>query len=78
VGRGYRLWVLMGFQLLVYRRGPGRTVPAGWGAMRRAMNPRRHSFGPEDIGRLSAAFEAALGKLGLVHHHDRQQWQSPS
>jgi hypothetical protein len=25
-----------------------------------------HSFGPEDIAKMSAAFEAALDKLGLV------------
>ena len=29
-----------------------------------------HSFGPEDIARMSAAFEAALGNLGLVHRSD--------
>jgi hypothetical protein len=29
-----------------------------------------HSFGPEDIAKLSAAFEAALGKLGLVDRTD--------
>jgi hypothetical protein len=29
-----------------------------------------HSFGPEDIARLSVAFEAALGKLGLVDRND--------
>ena len=27
---------------------------------------RDNSFGPEDITKMSAAFEAALGKLGLV------------
>jgi hypothetical protein len=25
-----------------------------------------HSFGPEDLAKMSAAFEAALGKLGLA------------
>jgi hypothetical protein len=29
-----------------------------------------HSFGPEDIAKMSAAFEAALGKLGLVDRSD--------
>jgi hypothetical protein len=29
-----------------------------------------HSFGPEDIAKLSAAFEAALSKLGLVKRDD--------
>ena len=31
---------------------------------------RDNSFGPEDIVKLSAAFEAALGKLGLVDRTD--------
>jgi hypothetical protein len=29
-----------------------------------------HSFGPEDIAKLSAAFEAALGKLRLIDRTD--------
>jgi hypothetical protein len=29
-----------------------------------------HSFGPEDIAKLSAAFEAALGKLGITDRTD--------
>jgi hypothetical protein len=29
-----------------------------------------HAFGPEDIASLSAAFEAALSKLGLVDRAD--------
>jgi hypothetical protein len=29
-----------------------------------------HSFGPEDIASMSAAFEAALGRLGLVDRTD--------
>jgi hypothetical protein len=29
-----------------------------------------HSFGPEDIAKMSAAFEAALGQLGLVDRSD--------
>ena len=29
-----------------------------------------HSFGPEDIQKMSAAFEAALRKLGLVDRTD--------
>jgi hypothetical protein len=29
-----------------------------------------HSFGPEDIANLTAAFEAALGKLGLTDRKD--------
>jgi hypothetical protein len=29
-----------------------------------------HSFGPEDIARMSAALEAALSKLGLVDRSD--------
>ena len=29
-----------------------------------------HSFGPEDLAKMSAAFEAALGKLGLVDRTD--------
>jgi hypothetical protein len=29
-----------------------------------------HSFGPEEIPKMSAAFEAALGKLGLVDRSD--------
>jgi len=37
-----------------------------------------HSFGPEDIADLSAAFEAAVSKLGLVIVRIRQQWRSPS
>jgi hypothetical protein len=32
---------------------------------------RDDSFGPEDIAKMSAAFEAALGKLGLVDRSDR-------
>jgi hypothetical protein len=31
---------------------------------------RDDSFGPEDIAKMSAAFEAALGKLGLVDRSD--------
>src|SRR5215831_2464088 len=31
---------------------------------------RDDSFGPEDITKMSAAFEAALGKLGLVERSD--------
>jgi hypothetical protein len=29
-----------------------------------------HSFGPEDIASMSAAFEAALGQLGLIERSD--------
>jgi hypothetical protein len=29
-----------------------------------------HSFGPEDIAKMSATFEAALDKLGLVDRSD--------
>jgi hypothetical protein len=29
-----------------------------------------HSFGPDDVARLTAAFEAALRKLGLVDRSD--------
>jgi hypothetical protein len=29
-----------------------------------------HSFGPEDIAKMSAAFEAAVGKLGLIDRTD--------
>ena len=29
-----------------------------------------HSFGPEDIANLTAAFEAALGRLGLTDRKD--------
>jgi hypothetical protein len=29
-----------------------------------------HSFGPDDIAKMSAAFEAALAKLGLVDRSD--------
>jgi hypothetical protein len=36
----------------------------------RSSLERDHSFGPEDIARLSAAFKAALGKLGLVARKD--------
>ncbi|HVI65327.1 MAG TPA: hypothetical protein VM910_22495 [Bradyrhizobium sp.] len=36
----------------------------------RSSLERDHSFGPEDIARLSAAFETALGKLGLVDRKD--------
>jgi len=32
----------------------------------RPFLPDNHSFDPEDIAKLSAAFEAALRKLGLV------------
>jgi hypothetical protein len=31
---------------------------------------RDDSFGPEDIAKMSAAFEATLGKLGLVDRSD--------
>jgi hypothetical protein len=31
---------------------------------------RDDAFGPEDIAPMSAAFEAALGKLGLVDRND--------
>jgi hypothetical protein len=31
---------------------------------------RDHSFGPEDIAKMAAAFEAALDKLGLVDRSD--------
>jgi hypothetical protein len=37
-----------------------------------------HSFGPEDIAKLSAAFEAARSKLGRSIAPIRQQWRSPS
>jgi hypothetical protein len=32
--------------------------------------PDDHSFGPEDIASMSAAFEAALGQLGLIERND--------
>jgi hypothetical protein len=35
-----------------------------------ALPRHDHSFGPEDIAIMSAAFEAALGKLGLVDRSD--------
>jgi hypothetical protein len=36
----------------------------------RAFLEHDHSFGPEDIAGMSAALEAALGKLGLVDRSD--------
>jgi hypothetical protein len=36
----------------------------------RAFLEHDHAFGPEDIASLSAAFEAALSKLGLVDRTD--------
>ena len=36
----------------------------------RPFLPDSHSFDPEDIANMSAAFEAALGKLGLVDRTD--------
>jgi hypothetical protein len=41
-----------------------RTVPI------RPFLDRDDSFGPEDIAKISAAFQAALGKLGLVDRSD--------
>jgi hypothetical protein len=41
-----------------------RTVPI------RPFLDRDDSFGPEDIAKMSAALEAALGKLGLVGRSD--------
>jgi hypothetical protein len=45
-------------------------VLAGAGRAIRLFLERDHSFGPEDIAKMSAAFEAALGKLGLVDRSD--------
>jgi hypothetical protein len=36
----------------------------------RPFLPESQSFDPEDIANMSAAFEAALGKLGLVDRSD--------
>ena len=36
----------------------------------RLFLPNSQSFAPEDIANMSAAFEAALGKLGLVDRSD--------
>jgi hypothetical protein len=36
----------------------------------RPFLPDNHSFDPEDIAKLSAAFEAALRKLGLADRSD--------
>ena len=36
----------------------------------RPFLPDSHSFDPEDIANMAAAFEAALGKLGLVDRSD--------
>jgi hypothetical protein len=36
----------------------------------RAILENDHAFGPEDIANLSAAFEAALTRLGLVDRGD--------
>ena len=38
--------------------------------MPRLILENDHSFGPEDIASLTTAFEAALGKLGLVDRND--------
>jgi len=47
------------------RRGiAGLDVPIG------TILKNDHSFGPEDIANLTAAFEAALGRLGLTDRKD--------
>jgi hypothetical protein len=45
----------------------------GWGAdvpIRAILNNHGPSFEPEDIEQLTAAFEAALSKLGLIDRTD--------
>ena len=48
----------------VRRAIPGLDVPI------RAILENDHAFGPEDIANLTAAFEAALIRLGLVDRGD--------
>jgi hypothetical protein len=43
---------------------PGLNVPI------RAILENDHAFGPEDVADLTAAFEAALSRLGLVDRRD--------
>jgi hypothetical protein len=48
----------------VRRAIAGLDVPIG------TILKNDHSFGPEDIANLTAAFEAALSRLGLVDRKD--------
>ena len=48
----------------VRRAIAGLDVPIG------TILKNDHSFGPEDIANLTAAFEAALGRLGLTDRKD--------
>jgi hypothetical protein len=43
---------------------PGLDVPI------RAILENDHAFGPEDVANLTAAFEAALTRLGLIDRGD--------
>jgi hypothetical protein len=47
-----------------------RHVTVGLDVPIRAILENDHAFGPEDIANLSAAFEAALTRLGLVDRGD--------
>lgn len=49
---------------------PVRHVLLGPSVPIRPFLEHNHSFGPEDIASLSAAFESALSKLGLVARDD--------
>jgi hypothetical protein len=55
-------------------RKPSETSPLAQGnPAAAAYAPRElddHSFGPEDIASMSAAFKAALGQLGLIERND--------
>jgi hypothetical protein len=47
-----------------------RHVASGSNVPVRPFLERDHSFGPEDIASMSAGFEAALRRLGLVVRED--------
>jgi hypothetical protein len=52
-------------------RASGNAVPIGGPNVPTRLFPEHdHSFGPGDIADISAAFEAALSKLGLIARED--------
>ena len=57
---------------LTQRSLRGQARIWGWNVPIRALleNDYRSAFGPEDIANLTAAFEAALSKVGLVDRKD--------
>jgi len=49
---------------------PARHVVLGLNSAIRPFLKDDHSFGPEEIAKMSAAFDGALRKLGLVDRND--------